>query len=135
MQTTKIEIKSITLERGEGPHHLVDKPYTAGGFEQASDWLAVQAATAPEGGGYDKVDFEILFEDGKVYPGRYDLRHFSEEIPDLKVHVRLQILFYSGQYCPSHLTEDQYQKYLTWTEDYYPQGREQYQHIKDNYTI
>jgi len=90
----KIKARSITLQRAEGTIGRDDfgpKTVTAkeGGnvWEQADRLLFDWSQTAPRGGGYDKVDFTVNYEDGETYSGRYDLVHWSEEYPSLAKEV------------------------------------------------
>jgi hypothetical protein len=68
---TKVGVKSVWLNRGEGPSAEVGKPVTVGSYEEANKILHRWAQSAPkEGGGYDKVDFKVTFTDGEEYEGR-----------------------------------------------------------------
>jgi hypothetical protein len=107
------EIKYIVLERAEGLNSECRKPKVAKSWEDADFILTLWALSAPakkDGGGYDKCDFVVFWRDGKVYQGRYDLVHFSDETPDLKKHIIDFAKFYSGKYCPDNLTQEQYEE-------------------------
>lgn len=114
----KIKPTSITLTRAEGPHEEVGKPQTVTG-ERHSTWIEADsvlrgwAGTAPESGGYDKIDFVVTYEDGQTYRGRYDLKHWSVESPDLGKHVSRFVKYYAGLYKPPHMSQEQYQQYLS----------------------
>jgi hypothetical protein len=72
---TKIAVKSVELERAEGPVEECVKVALEGpdSLETAQAVLAKWGLTAPEkGGGYDKCDFKVTFEDGETSEGRYD---------------------------------------------------------------
>jgi len=58
--------------------------------------------------GYDKVDFWITFEDGYVYQGRYDLKHYLTEFPNLRKHVYDHVSFHAGIRKPHWQTDEQY---------------------------
>ena len=47
-------------------------------------------------GGYDKVDFTVVYEDGETYAGRYDLEHYSKEMPSLANHMRSLVGCWAG---------------------------------------
>lgn len=110
-----LKAKEIKLTRVEGPTgHCGTRTVTGIAiWAVASSVLHGWSHTAPGApgrypGGYDKCDFWITFEDGFVYSGRYDLVHFSKEMPNLAKHLRENVEFYSGQKCPAHLTQDAY---------------------------
>jgi hypothetical protein len=111
METKMIKPKLITITRAEGFVEECDKP------ETATSWLAADAIlrrwsnTAPKTGGYDKCDFSIVFEDGQDYKGRYDLKHWEAETPDLAHHVRSFISYLSGK-APAWLLVPGKERYL-----------------------
>lgn len=103
----------IELRRAEGPVHECDKPFKCESFFDANVKLKAHSWSAPEGGGYDKVDFTIIDEaTGLHYEGRYDLKHWKVETPDLKAHVVGFLEFYAGRSCPSHMTQERYEAFL-----------------------
>jgi hypothetical protein len=75
-----------------------------------TDWvLKAWAKTAPEGGGYDKCDFTITYDDGETYSGRFDLqRDHMAGSNLLGNHVRLFCETYSGRRRPTHITPERY---------------------------
>jgi hypothetical protein len=83
-----IEPKLIHIVRAEGPTDECGIKKTCQNFAQAADLLMSNARTAPKCGGYDKHDFTVEYEDGYLYEGRYDLKHYSCELPDLAKHMR-----------------------------------------------
>jgi hypothetical protein len=93
-----IKPKRIEITRVEGPAALCDKVQVAEpgviGDRTIDAWITAgsillsNSASAPKGGGYDKHDFKIIFDDGLEYAGRYDLKHWHDEVPDLARHVR-----------------------------------------------
>ena len=93
----------IEIIRAEGPTALCGKVQTATSWHEADMILRANSATAPKGGCYDKHDFRITFADGSVYSGRYDLKHCSEESPDLARHVRDFIRYLAG-HAPAWMT-------------------------------
>jgi hypothetical protein len=81
-----IQVKEIKLRRGEGPPHECGVWHSFGSFFDADLKLKNWSYSAPEHGGYDKCDFRIVWEDGTEYDGRYDLKHFRVEAPNLGAH-------------------------------------------------
>ncbi|TVR06645.1 MAG: hypothetical protein EA385_15110 [Salinarimonadaceae bacterium] len=83
-----IEPVAIEITRREGPTYRIDKTHKAKRWAECWGILRMEAATAPEGGGYDKHDFVVTFADGFTYRGRYDLKHWREDSCDLAAHCR-----------------------------------------------
>jgi hypothetical protein len=81
--------KCIEITRVEGPTELcgITKEFFGGWFE-ANAWLKRQADTFPKVG-YDKHDFKVTFDDGQVYSGRLDCKHFTREDNDLDIHKHI----------------------------------------------
>ncbi|MEN7527898.1 hypothetical protein [Cupriavidus sp. DL-D2] len=108
----KSKLKLITITRAEGPSSMCGKPQTAATFHGA-DWILHRwSSTAPEKGGYDKCDFRIEWENGMVYEGRYDLKHWRVEHPSLSCHVLGFIEFSIGKACPHHMRQERYEAYV-----------------------
>lgn len=111
------KVKEIVLTRAEGPSHLCDRPTKAGSFAHANAILFQWATTAPKDGGYDKCDFTISYEteDGEEgkYGGRYDLVHYTKEHPNLLGHVMAFAGCVSGKKKPVHLSDKDYEHYLS----------------------
>jgi len=57
-------------------------------------------------------DARQMFEDGRTFKERYDLKHWSVEYPSLADHMRSTLGFYAGKRCPSHMTDEQYRNTL-----------------------
>jgi hypothetical protein len=97
-----IRPKRIVIVRAEGLAELCDKPQECRDWFDANVKLRLNSTTAPTGGGYDKHDFTVTFEDGLEYEGRYDLKHWSVERPDLAKHVRsfLRWCAFDGEAAP-----------------------------------
>lgn len=89
----KVPISYIILERYEGPTSETDKPVTVKSFEEADHILYRWSSSAPKGGAYDKVGFTIVWKDGQVYKGRYDLKHHSIEYPNLSKYLNNALTF------------------------------------------
>lgn len=108
----KIHVKSITITRAEGPAEECDRPQTVSSFEEADRVLREWSETAPKELGYDKCDFTITWEDGETYKGRYDLKYWATEYPNLGKHVRDFITFHAGKQKPAWMTAEQYESFL-----------------------
>lgn len=105
----RIKAKSITITFSESPDF--ETPRTFSDFEGANTFLRDLSRNAPgRDGGYYKTDFKIVFEDGSEFEGRIDLTNF--ETPDLGVHVRKFVEFYSGglqfDQLPGHVSPTEY---------------------------
>jgi hypothetical protein len=105
---SKIQIKSIEIERAEG---LITEcvRVTVANFAQAESTLGRWSQTAPNNGGYHKCDFKVTFVDGETYEGRYDLsrNRADQDAPTLKEHILRHVRFYAGAYreaLPSYLS-------------------------------
>lgn len=107
-----IKVKSIWIQRGEGPIAETRKPQTVGSFAEADRILMGWSWTAPATGGYDKCDFKVTWEDGETYEGRYDLKHNKIEYPSLSRHITEFVRFHAGEWHPAHMTGEQYQKLM-----------------------
>ncbi|GIN75082.1 hypothetical protein PVM79_18430 [Bacillus licheniformis] len=70
----KIDVERITLERLEGPsQECIKKSHNT--WKQAEATISEWALTSPKNGGYNKVDFHIVWKDGSEYSGRFALQH------------------------------------------------------------
>lgn len=109
----KKEVQSITLTRAEGPSAECDKPQAVTGWQEADMVLKRWAETAPKDcQTYDKCDFTITYSDGETYTGRYDLKNWLCEFPDLGKHVRDFVTFHAGQRKPAWMSDEQYQRVM-----------------------
>lgn len=99
----KIHAKRIYITRAEGFHHECDVTHVCDSFAEANVVLRWMARTAPEGGGYDKCDFYVIFQDGETYEGRYDLTWDDVFEGDLAKHMRDHCEFSAGVRIPAHL--------------------------------
>jgi len=108
----KIRMESISFTDGEsdGIPLVTTTVYT---WQDANKFILQRALTKENLLGYSKTFFEVKFEDGNIYKGRYDIRHFSKEKADLKKHIIDFALCYSGRKRPpSFETEQEYKVYL-----------------------
>lgn len=105
----KSKVKQITFGFSENEHaskFLVGRVFKS--FLEADQALMRCAMSAPEGGGYDKTDFRVEWENGEVYDGRFDLDHDHRVGgPLLEQQMRRHLEFYAGEHRPAHLTEQQ----------------------------
>lgn len=108
-----VAVKEITITRVEGnmTTGFVGKPFITQDWNVADDILIMLSQTAPVEG-YDKTDFEIIFEDGFVYKGGYDLVHLTIRRPNLFAHVKDHLEFRAGVRKPIWMADEQYQHYL-----------------------
>lgn len=115
-----MRLRSILLDRAEGPSALCGPAPAVSSWEAADNILREWSHTAPQTGGYDKCDFTLVFEnlDGQdfSYKGRYDLKHWKCEHASLQQQMRETALFALGALRPSHMDEAKYQSVL---ENYY----------------
>jgi len=107
-----ILVKEITITRWEGPIEDCDKDVKVASFDEADNILRTMAVTAPRNGGYDKVKFVVLYQDGQTYTGRYDL-HFDDVFrADLRRHIRKFCKFSSGRASPTHIKPEHYAEFV-----------------------
>lgn len=107
----KVPVKAIWLRRATGPNRDLGERLVAS-FETADAVLRKWAETAPKGGGYDKVDFKITWEDGETYKGRYDLVREDETKADLARHMKEFCSFHGGLWCPPHMKNEVYEEFI-----------------------
>ena len=130
----KINVKSIILTRAEGPAAECDKPQTVTNWSEADKVLEQWSKTAPKDcKTYDKCDFIINYEDGETYKGRYDLKHWLCEPPNLAWHVRDFVTFHAGKRKPSWMTDKQYE-YIS-SQEHFLQMKPQFERFLENYEI
>jgi hypothetical protein len=106
-----VAITRVEMERAEGPSPLPPKA-TLTSWPQAARLAREWSATAPKGGGYDKVDVAVTWADGTQYAFRFDMTKDCAEGNTLGETMRSGIRFYSGQHCPSHMTLKRYRNFL-----------------------
>ncbi|MDD4986618.1 MAG: hypothetical protein PHQ43_12730, partial [Dehalococcoidales bacterium] len=112
----KKEAQSITLKLLEGPVQLagqqlkITREFHKDLWDQADKLLGGWSLHAPERG-YDKVEFIIDYGDKNTYHGRYDLRSWKIEVPNLAKHVYNMTRFRAGLW-RGGMDEEQYQNFL-----------------------
>lgn len=103
---SKIKVIRVELTRAEGPSDLCGTKFF-NSLAEADAQLRENALTAPEGGGYDKHDFTLTFEDGETYEGRIDVVHPNNKRgtknETIGEHVRDFLRFSSGLYTKDEL--------------------------------
>lgn len=104
-----IKLESIILERGEGPKIPAKvQTFKVQTFKEADAILLEWSQTAPELGGYDKCFFQIEYEDGYKYQGRYDLKHITKETPDLSKCIKDSCEWTAGRVKNPHCGLEKY---------------------------
>ncbi len=118
----KRTVKTISFHRAEGSSAECAKTYI---FEGPDAWVKVQAhifdaaRTAPEGGGYHKCEYKIVWgnADGDLtgepheYNGSLDLSYEYRSTTEFKIYVREIVVFYAGKGA-AHMDEQRYANYL-----------------------
>jgi hypothetical protein len=129
----KIEVKSIRIYGSESNYagdHTFDNWYHAGVHIRGI------AMFAPRGGAYDKTKFDVVFEDGSNYSGRLDIQHYTMPYEgndnDLAKHINEHCRFHSGQWCPPHMTREDYEGALR---AYGKDSQKEYQEFLTKYDI
>jgi len=108
-----VPVKSITITRAEGPSDQCGHPQTVSSFAEASTVLVRNSHAAPKGGGYDKHDFRVEWENGDTYEGRYDLKHYSEDECCIAHHIR-NYLKWHIENAPSTPLNSELPSFKTW---------------------
>ena len=85
----KVAVKTVTLLQAEAYLGRF-LPRTFGTISDATDYIKAHADHYPDDGGYDKVDFSILWDDNEKYVGRLYCKHYScaHSDTDIALHVR-----------------------------------------------
>jgi hypothetical protein len=101
----KIQAVRITLRRLEGTLAEIEAPKvitaeTATGsiWEAANRTLMDWSQTAPADGGYDKCEFTVEYMNGQEYQGRYNLKHWTVEVPNLGRHIQARTTDYRQRF-------------------------------------
>lgn len=133
--TKKIEATKITISRGEGPISECGIPYEFTNTDFLSAWDLTNAALRKMSDscreGSDKVDFWIEFENEDTYNGTY---YLQKDGPfDLAKHILDYQLMHTGEHCPSHMTQEQYEGYMNFVSD--SEGMAAAKHFVENFQI
>ena len=112
-----MKVSKIEITRAEGLSRLCGKTKVLASWDEARSFLFSQSDTFPEGGGYDKHDFKVTFEDGETYEGRLDCKHSSCSNPDLDVfqHILDYCIWYAGREKDPHCGVARYQEMMSQT--------------------
>lgn len=103
----KIAIKSVWLNRAEGPSALCGDVTIADGdiVKQVLDKLCRWGVTVHRGS-YDKVDFKVEWENGDEYAGRFDMQHGGTDAGQTFWHsLKSRLELWACKIKPSHFSE------------------------------
>lgn len=89
---------------------VIDRALGVSLWQRADAQLRSWSFTAPSTGGYDKCDFKVTFADGEMYEGRYDLKRGDGA--SIGGHIQEFCRFNAGLARPTHLTQQQYKRFL-----------------------
>jgi hypothetical protein len=78
-------------------------PFESESFEAADRKIRTWARTAPDSGGYDKVDVEIEVEEGIGIGFRFDMDRQHATHVDLLREASAHVKFYAGKWRPAHI--------------------------------
>ncbi len=107
----KIMVKGVTITRHEGPNSGND--FTPHGFNNLPDGnkhLMTMAETAPDSGGYDKVNFLVTFDDANTYEGQFDLKREHMDGASIGGQMDNHANFMAGRW-PSWMDAEQYREF------------------------
>jgi hypothetical protein len=102
----RVPVASITITRAEGRSHECGKTVTVTSWASAKAILFSWSMTAPRDLGYHKCDFVVTWADGETHEGRYDLKHYTCESPNLARHVAWFYSCYGLRRIPPHYDND-----------------------------
>jgi len=145
VKTQKILPQTITLDRWEGLSASVKLRWRDARRAEMSLWqLAAKVMrdwsdTAPKGGCYDKGEFTVRFQDGEVYKGRFDLKHWSEPDNDIDIagHIRDFAECETGRRMPEWVMRDERRDHYIkiWMDGKDPKDVAGYARILDCYDL
>lgn len=101
----KVKVSKVWVNRAEGPIDQC-RDYTFEGpdaLQQAQRQMFKWGTTVSPGGGYDKCDFVVTFEDGEMYSGRYDLKGdgLADDGLTIAGQIRRMLRFWAGEWRPA----------------------------------
>lgn len=115
----RIPMLHVEITRAEGPTR--DAYWPAGITLLFKSWETAETALRklcrsldPKIPGYDKCDYEVCFEDGAVYSGRYDAAHpdsSSHSDPDLRTHMRRHLGLASLEWRPPQWSDERWNRW------------------------
>ena len=115
------KIVKVVLNRAEGPTSDCGK--TEFGEQairngQVLKVLQVWGRTAPILGCYDKVDFEVQWEGGESYAGRFDMQHGGTDgWGTFWVSLRRRLEYYACRVRPSHFNDNHWDHFVKTSEE------------------
>lgn len=98
------KIKSVVIHWSESSK-VKEGEYS---LEQASKMFCRAMAYEDQNRGYFKTKVTIKFDDGEEYTYRHDL---GDDISHILLRLESYYLFISGKRKPSHMTQEEYDKY------------------------
>ena len=128
----KSAVKYVALNRAEGPSDECGvvvffegrkAPVLEGYFKKARSYRVIGdgmgsevlcqllnwGESAPDGGGYDKCDFLVMWESGESYAGRFDMQKGGKENGlNFWASLKSRLEFYALVRRPSHFKDDQW---------------------------
>lgn len=109
----KVSVAEVRMERAEGPVDECVEVVLEGpdALDKAQEVFRKWSKSAPEpGGGYDKCDFVVTFEDGETYSGRYDLQNtgLNDSGETVRGQMKSFIGFLAGTVRPGWVSDDQW---------------------------
>lgn len=103
----KIRVKKIIFKWSESSTICEGEEHTS--WESAAEAIRRAAQYAPSDGSYDKTAFEIEFEDGETYGGRFDIqRRHTGSINPIGTHAYNWLRFVGGLHKPDWMSDDEY---------------------------
>lgn len=111
------KVKAVSFKIDWSESGLADSLTTFTSWADFGYAIRTIAQHAPIGGAYDKTGFTVTFADDSTYNGRLDIQHHTMSYPgndnDLAQHILSICRFYTGELCPSHMTEEVYRDTIT----------------------
>lgn len=133
----KVPAVKITLTRAEGYAAecvtvVLEGPEL---WTRANGTLHGWSYTAPKSGGYNKCDFKVEYADGETYEGRYDLKHFTLEMPSLARHMVGFLEVASLRVKPGNMSAEDWERYAKVSRARDSEHAEAYGKFLDSYEI
>ncbi len=121
----KVPMQEINLIWHEGTGEFDDTTYQT--WDDFNIVLQIIANHHGDDRGYSKTKFQILWADDTTYEGGLDVN--TKDDKNIGKHILEHLQFHTGDYCPAHLTENDYQDYLSEEE------KQEAQNYLDRYDI
>ena len=110
----KIQVQSVQLIRAEGRCSFT-QPFMRlyKSFSETDASLREMATEAASDGSYNKISYKVTFCDGETYEGTINLkRHDTGHTGIIPHSMRSFVSFHAGRYCPNHMTQESYRRFL-----------------------